>query len=85
MKHILPGITLFLMLAASTHVMGQDTYEILRIYNAESINIGNRQKKVGDTFKSNDRIDFANYKQSFRAQKKGTKKIYYFNKASMEA
>ena len=85
MKHILPCITLFLMLTASTHVMGQDTYEILRIYNAESISIGNRMKKVGDTFKDISQIDFANYRQSFRAQKKGSKKIYYFNKASMEA
>ena len=78
MKHILPCITLFLMLTASTHVMGQDTYEILRIYNAESISIGNRMKKVGDTFKNISQIDFANYRQSFRAQKKGSKKIYYF-------
>lgn len=85
MKHILPCITLFLMLTASTHVMGQDTYEILRIYNAESITIGNRPKKVGDTFKSTDRIDFANDRQSFLAQKKGTNKIYSFNKASMKA
>ncbi len=85
MKHFLPCITLFLMLATSTHVMGQDTYEILRIYNAESITIGNRPKKVGDTFKSTDQIVFPNDRQSFKAQKKGTSKAYYFNKKAMEA
>lgn len=83
MKHLLPFFVLTLMI--STQAVGQDTYEILRIYNAESITIGNRQKKVGDTFKSTDQIVFSNDRQSFKAQKKGTSKAYYFNKKAMEA
>lgn len=83
MKHLLPFFALTLML--STQAVGQETYEILRIYNAESISIGNRQKKVGDTFKSTDQIVFSNDRQSFKAQKKGTSKAYYFNKKAMEA
>ncbi len=83
MKHLLPFFVLTLML--STQAVGQETYEILRIYNAESISIGNRTKKAGDTFKSTDQIVFSNDRQSFKAQKKGTSKAYYFNKKAMEA
>ena len=83
MKHLLPFFVLTLML--STHAVGQETYEILRIYNAQSITIGNRQKKAGDTFKSTDQIAFTSDRQSFKAQKKGTSKAYYFNKKAMEA
>ena len=83
MKHLLPFFALILML--STHAVGQETYEILRIYNAQSITIGNRQKKAGDTFKSTDQIAFTSDRQSFKAQKKGTSKAYYFNKKAMEA
>ena len=85
MKHLLPCIALFLMLSSSIQAVGQETYEILRIYNANSITIGNRQKKVGDKFKINERIDFANERQSFRAQKMGTSKIYYFSKETMKS
>ncbi len=83
MKHLLPFFVLTLMF--STQAIGQETYEILRIYNAESISIGNRTKKAGDTFKSTDQIVFSNDRQSFKAQKKGTSKAYYFNKKAMEA
>ena len=85
MKHLLPCIALILMLSTAIQAVGQDTYEILRIYNANSITIGNRQKKVGDRFNLNERIDFANKKQSFRAQKMGTSKIYYFSKETLKA
>lgn len=83
MKHLLPFFALILML--STQAVGQETYEILRIYNAQSITIGNRQKKAGDTFKSTEQIAFTSDRQSFKAQKKGTSKAYYFNKKAMEA
>lgn len=83
MKHLLLFFVLTLML--STQAVGQETYEILRIYNAENITIGNRPKKAGDTFKSTDQIVFSNDRQSFKAQKKGTSKAYYFNKKAMEA
>ena len=86
MKHLLlPCITLLLMLSTVSQAVGQDTYEILRIYNANSITIGNRQKKVGDRFKLNEHIDFANERQSFYAQKLGTSKTYYFSKETMKA
>ena len=85
MKHLLPFFTLILTLSYSSQAVGQDTFEILRIYNAQSITIANRPKKAGDTFKSTDQIVFTSDQQSFKAQKKGTSKAYYFNKKAMEA
>ena len=85
MKHLLPVITLILMLTASTQAMGQETYTIKSIQNAQSIAIGNRQKKVNDTFKGTDRIVFTNKKECLVLKKEGSSRDLYVNEEVMKA
>ena len=85
MKRTFIRILILFVSMTSAQVLGQDTYEIIRIYNADFITIGNNRKKVGDTFKNTDPISFASSNVSLLAQRKGTSKTYYFNKAAMDA
>lgn len=85
MKRTFICILILFVSMTSAQVLGQDTYEIIRIYNSEFITIGNNRKKVGDTFKNTDPISFASSNVSLLAQRKGTSKTYYFNKAAMDA
>lgn len=85
MKHFFLRFTILLMILPSLQSVGQEIFEIKIIKNAESITIGKKAKRVGDSFNSKDEIIFPNDSASFIAIKKGTTVVKQFSKASMDA
>lgn len=68
-------ITICLLVFAST-VIGQNNstkkYEIEELINCQSIRIGGRSMKVGDTFNETERIDWADKKQAIKVREVGS-------------
>ena len=73
------------LIAISLNVYGQDTYRIEKIYNAQSIIIGQSGKIAGEEFKSTDKITFPSDRVMLKAHKIGTSEYYFFNKAILDA
>lgn len=77
-------LLIFLAVCTAAVAPQRSTYKITRL-STPTITIGGKTLKSGDTFRSTDRIDWADNKQTLEAKETATGKIYRLSKQVFES